>query len=94
MQVEGQGSRRSLWGNWKDKNCLKASKPVSFPALTFSQKTERNGCPRLQGLVDGMAAEAERKGKLTNPEITLTLKASELLHGRFHNLAMNDPKSL
>ena len=74
-------------GNWKDKNYLKASKAGSFPALPFGQKEEKNGHPQpcRQGLVDGVAAEAERKGKLTNPQITLTLKASELLHGRFHN---------
>lgn len=70
-------------GNRKDKNCLKASKAVSFPDLPFSKKTGKNEHPQphCKGLVDGAAAETERKAKLTNPQITLTLKASELLHG-------------
>lgn len=70
-------------GNKKDKDCSKARKAVQFPALHFGQKKEKNGYPQpcCQGLVDGAAAEVERKGKLTNPQTTLTPKGSELLHG-------------
>lgn len=87
------GQQKVLVGNWKDKTARKPVNQFHFQ-LFFSVRRWR--MEFLSHVAEGwwiVDCKSKKKRKLTNPQITVTLKASLLLHGQFHNWAMNDPKS-